>query len=205
MNVTLLASCVGMDGKKYNHVKSMHADDKPDISGVWGLHEVPLTPDGPEVLCWRAPKEHREAVNSVKECGMKPTVKRVLPESPNQAEPWVIQYKLKKLRLNAEKEEELPQMLKQVAAQRQMEKDAQDYAEDFSVEPVVVTADDLNMLKTKYPGTFDIMKRLCGDSEVPPVILETQGMKTKDSVAKRAEAKRRKTLKDMASAASSSR
>ena len=205
MNVTLLASCVGMDGKKYNHVKSMHADDKPDISGVWGTHEVPLTPDGPEVLCWRAPKEHREAVNAVKECGMKPTVKRVLPESPNQAEPWVIQYKLKKLRMNAEKEEELPQMLKQVAAQRQMEKDAQDYAEDFSVEPVVVTADDLDMLKTKYPGTFDIMERLAGDSEVPMVILETQGMKTKDSVAKRAEAKMRKALKDMASAASSSR
>ncbi len=132
---------------------------------------------------------------------MKPTVKRVLPESPNQAEPWVIQYKLKKLRMNAEKEEELPQMLKQIAAQQKMEKEAEDYAEDLKVEPVVMTAGDLDMLKTKYPGTFNIMKSLAGDSEVPMVVVEAQDMKVKDSVAQRAEARMRKALKDMASEA----
>ena len=34
MSCTLMASCVGMDGRKYTHMKSLHADDKPDISGV---------------------------------------------------------------------------------------------------------------------------------------------------------------------------
>ncbi len=98
MSCTLMASCVGMDGKKYTHMKSLHADDKPDISGVWGTMNVPLVPGGPEELCWRAPKEHRDAVNNLKGMAKKPTVKRVLPESPNQAERWVIQHKLRKLR-----------------------------------------------------------------------------------------------------------
>ncbi len=133
--------------------------------------------------------------------GNKPTDKRVLPESPDQREPWVIRYKMRRLGKNPEKEDELSQKLQQMAAQRKMEKEAEEYAQDLKVDPVVVTAGDLDMLKEKYPGTFNIMKSLAGDSEMPMVVVESQDMKVKDSVAKRAEARMRKALRDMASEA----
>ena len=153
------------------------------------------------MLCWRAPKEHRDAVNAVKELGNKPTEKRVLPESPDQTEPWVIRYKMRRLGKNPEKEDELSQKLQQMAAQQRMVKDAEEYERDIKVDPVTVTAGDLDMLKEKYPGAFNIMKSLAGDSEMPMVVVEAQDMKVKDSVAKRTEARMQKALKDLASQA----
>ena len=65
MSCTLMASCVGMDGKKYTHMKSLHADDKPDISGVWGTMNVPLVLGGPVLArsegaqgCCQQPEGH---------------------------------------------------------------------------------------------------------------------------------------------------
>ncbi len=199
-----MASCVGMDGKKYTHMKSLHTEEKPDISGVWRTMNVPLVPGGPEELCWVAPKEHRDAVNNLKSLAKKPTVKRVLPESPDQAERWVIQHKLRKVR-DVEQEEELPQLVRQVASQQQEEKNAEDYAADFRAEAMVVTAEDLTMLKAECPGTLNLLKRLCEGSAVPPLMEETPDKQPRDSVAMRFAAKKRKVLKDMASAASSSR
>ena len=88
-----------------------------------------------------------------------------------------------------------------MAAQQRMVKDAEEYERDIKVDPVTVTAGDLDMLKEKYPGAFNIMKSLAGDSEMPMVVVEAQDMKVKDSVAKRTEARMQKALRDMASEA----
>ncbi len=202
MSCTLTASCVGMDGKKYTHIKSLHTEEKPDLSGVWRTMKVPLVPGGPVEECWVAPKELRDAVNNLKGLAKRPTEKRTLPECPNQSERWVVQHKLRKVR-DVSEEEEVPVPVRQVASQQQEEKNAEDYAADLRAEAMVVSAEDLTMLTDEYPDTLNLLKRLCAGSAVPPLMEETADKQPRDSVALRMVAKKRKVLKDKSTAASS--
>ena len=112
----------------------------------------------------------------------------------------VMEHKLRKVKA---KRTEVPAQQAVPLQEDQADNFVRDLRGDKPEQTVVVSAEDLAMMRNKYPEVLRLLDDLCGGSDVPPWEEETALKKTKDSVMMREVVKRRRKLKDKSTAAGS--